>query len=210
MTFKLPQLEYNFEALEPYIDAQTMQIHYNKHHQTYINNLNNVLEKHQFSIPNNIINLIKNIKNLPIKIQKQVRNNGGGHFNHSLFWKILTKDHGQEPIGDIKTLIDKEFISFENFKKEFIHSALQRFGSGWIWLCTQNKDKSKLFICSTANQDNPLMENCCDMAGDPILGLDVWEHAYYLKYQNRRLEYIEAFLNIINWHQVEKNFQEIK
>ena len=195
MIFNLPDLNYNYNALEPYFDAKTMEIHHSKHHAGYTNNLNNAIKGTKYE--NMSIEEILKSPDLPVGI----RNNGGGFYNHSLFWKILTPNGGGEPSKKLLEQINIDFGSFENMKMEFNKAAATRFGSGWAWLCVNNK---KLNICSTANQDNPLMEGQC--GGTPILGLDVWEHAYYLNYQNRRPEYIEAFWNLINWDIVEKSY----
>ena len=194
MAHELPPLPYAYDALEPHIDAQTMQIHHDKHHAGYTNNLNNAIKGTKYE--NMSIEEILKSPDLPVGI----RNNGGGFYNHSLFWKILTPNGGGEPSKQLLEKIQINFGSFKNMKMEFNKAAATRFGSGWAWLCVNNE---KLNICSTANQDNPLMEGQC--GGTPILGLDVWEHAYYLNYQNRRPEYIEAFWNLINWDIVEKS-----
>jgi Fe-Mn family superoxide dismutase len=192
MEHKLPSMQYEFNVLEPFIDEETMKIHYTKHHQGYVDKLNLALKDHkeyQDFIPEK---LIKNINKIPAKIRTVVRNNAGGHFNHSFFWPTLKK--GTIPQGEILKVICENFGTFENFKKEFSSSALSLFGSGWTWLVLNKKD---LEIVNTSNQDNPLSEGLV-----PILGIDVWEHAYYLKYQNRRAEYIEAFFNVINWDKI--------
>lgn len=198
--FTLPKLEYSYDALEPYIDARTMEIHHTKHHQAYVDKLNAALEKYPELQNKKVEELLSNLDSLPKEIQTAVRNHGGGHFNHSFFWKILAgKGRTLEmPQGStLRSQIDKEFGSFDEFKKKFTEAALNRFGSGWVWFVSNN---GKLEIYSTPNQDCPLSENKI-----PLLGLDVWEHAYYLKYQNRRAEYVENFWNIVNWEQVEKN-----
>jgi Fe-Mn family superoxide dismutase len=193
MAFELPKLNYAFDALEPNIDAKTMEIHYGKHHNGYTNNLNNII-----SGTDNEGKSIEDILNsLDLKNQG-LRNNGGGFYNHNLFWEIMGPNGGGEPSGEISESINSNFGSFENFKEEFSKAAATRFGSGWAWLCAH--PDGKLEICSTANQDNPLMPNGC--GGNPILCLDVWEHAYYLNYQNRRPDYINAFFNVINWDEV--------
>ncbi len=202
MTFKLPELGYAYDALEPNIDAKTMEIHHTKHHQGYTNNLNNAIlgtDLEGKSIEEILSNL--DLENAA------VRNNGGGFYNHSLFWKIMNPENKGRLSGELKTTIEKTFGSFENFKNEFAKAAATRFGSGWAWLCVYKG--GKLEICSTANQDNPLMPNS-PCKGTPILALDVWEHAYYLKFQNRRPDYIQAFFNVINWNEVEKRFTEAK
>ena len=197
MAFELPKLNYAFDALEPNIDAKTMEIHYGKHHNGYTNNLNNII-----SGTDNEGKSIEDILNSLDLENKGLRNNGGGYYNHNLFWEIMGPNGGGEPSGEISESINSNFGSFENFKDEFSKAAATRFGSGWAWLCAH--PDGQLEICSTANQDNPLMPNGC--GGNPILCLDVWEHAYYLNYQNRRPDYINAFFNIINWEEVNKRF----
>jgi Fe-Mn family superoxide dismutase len=201
MAFELPKLNYSFDALEPHIDAKTMEIHYGKHHNGYTNNLNNAISgtKHE----NETIEEI--LKNLDLD-NKTLRNNAGGFFNHNLFWEIMGPNCGGNPTGEISEAINSNFDSFENFKEHFKKAAATRFGSGWAWLCV-HKD-GKLEICSTPNQDNPIMQNGC--GGKPILCLDVWEHAYYLNYQNRRPDYIEAFFNLINWDEVNNKYLNFK
>jgi len=197
MAFELPKLNYAFDALEPNIDAKTMEIHYGKHHNGYTNNLNNIIsgtEDEGKSIEEILKSLDLNNSGL--------RNNGGGYYNHNLFWEIMGPNSGGEPKGEIGESINSNFGSFENFKDEFSKAAATRFGSGWAWLCAHTD--GKLEICSTANQDNPIMPNGC--GGVPVLCLDVWEHAYYLNYQNRRPDYINAFFNVINWEEVNKKF----
>lgn len=199
MAFTLPALPYAFDALEPHIDALTMQIHHGKHHAAYVNNLNNALagkpEENQ-----SLDEIVRNISKLPMA----VRNNGGGHWNHSMFWTLLSPNGGQAS-NDLTDAIHAAFGSVDTFKEQFNNAGATRFGSGWAWLIV-NADK-KLAICSTPNQDNPLMD-IAEVKGTPILGLDVWEHAYYLKYQNRRPDYIQAFWNIINWNEVNRLFSE--
>ena len=197
MAFELPKLNYAFDALEPNIDAKTMEIHYGKHHNGYTNNLNNII-----SGTDNEGKSIEDILNSLDLENKGLRNNGGGFYNHNLFWEIMGPNGGGEPSGEIGESINSNFGSFENFKDEFSKSAATRFGSGRAWLCAH--PDGKLEICSTANQDNPLMPNGC--GGNPILCLDVWEHAYYLNYQNRRPDYINAFFNVINWDEVNNRF----
>ena len=199
MAFELPKLNYAFDALEPNIDAKTMEIHYGKHHNGYTNNLNNII-----SGTDNEGKSIEDILNTLDLENKGLRNNGGGFYNHNLFWEIMGPNGGGEPSGEISESINSNFGSFENFKDEFSKSAATRFGSGWAWLCAH--PDGKLEICSTANQDNPLMPNGC--GGNPILCLDVWEHAYYLNYQNRRPDYVNAFFNIINWDAVTAKYKE--
>lgn len=198
MAFELPPLPYAEDALEPYIDAQTMNIHYNKHHGGYVTKLNAAVEGTDAEGAS-LEALMEGVS----KYSTGVRNNGGGHFNHSLFWSILSPNGGGEPSGELADAINSKFGSFDNFKDEFSKAAAGRFGSGWAWLCV---DASKaLSVCSTPNQDNPLMD-VAESKGTPILGLDVWEHAYYLKYQNRRPEYIDAFFSVINWVEVAKKY----
>ena len=195
MSYKLPDLPYAYDALEPYIDAKTMEIHHSKHHQAYITKVNAALEGTSFE-NTSIDELCRNLSDLPENIKGAVRNNGGGHFNHSLFWSILSpKNESSEPGVDLNKAIHDSFGSIESLKEEFSNAAATRFGSGWAWLIKE--DDGSLSISSTPNQDNPLMEG-----KTPILGLDVWEHAYYLNYQNRRPDYINAFFNIINWDAV--------
>ena len=199
MNFNLPDLPYDFSALEPYIDAKTMEIHHGKHHATYIAKLNDAIKGTALE-EKTLEDLLKNYST-----NKAVRNNGGGHWNHSLFWTILSAK-GEDPKGEMLQAINTSFGSFNNFKEQFSNAATTRFGSGWAWLC--KKSDGTLNICSTANQDNPLMPDAgCE--GIPILGLDVWEHAYYLNYQNRRPDYIKAFFNVINWDQVNARFNDI-
>ena len=199
MAFELPKLQYEYNALEPYIDAKTMEIHHSKHHQAYTTNLNNAIAGTELEALSIEEILIKGFE-IPA-----VRNNGGGFYNHNLFWEILSPTKS-EPSSEFLQLINDSFGTFENFKSEFTKAATTRFGSGWAWLCFKD---GKLEVCSTANQDNPLMPNV-GCSGFPILGLDVWEHAYYLNYQNRRPDYIEAFFNLINWQEVEKKLNNFK
>ena len=196
MSFKLPELNYSYDALEPHIDAKTMEIHHSKHHNGYTTNLNNAIQGTEMQ--NQSIEEICKSENLT----GAVRNNGGGYYNHCLFWDILSPNGGGEPKDEVGEAINSSFGSFENFKNEFAKAAATRFGSGWAWLCVKN---GALDICSTANQDNPLMLDQC--GGTPILALDVWEHAYYLNYQNRRPDYINAFFNVINWEEVNRRFK---
>ncbi len=195
----LPELPYGYDALEPYIDATTMKIHHTKHHQTYIDKLNAALEKHPDLADKKVEELVSKLDTLPESVRTAVQNHGGGHANHSLFWTVLGPKKGGEPSGDLGKAITSTFESFANFKTKFNDAATARFGSGWAWLV---KGPKGLEIVSTANQDSPLSQG-----KTPILGLDVWEHAYYLKYQNRRPEYIEAFWNIVNWDNVARRFQ---
>ena len=202
MAFELPKLDYAHDALEPHIDKQTMEIHHGKHHAGYTSKLNNAIEGTDLegkTIDNILINL--DLSNTA------VRNNGGGFYNHSLFWKVMSPDGGGNPSGELASAIDTAFGSFEAFKEEFSKAAAGQFGSGWAWLCVHNG--GQLEVCSTANQDNPLMPNV-GCGGTPILGIDVWEHAYYLNYQNKRPEYIDAFFNVINWEEVSKRYSENK
>lgn len=201
--FKLPELPYPYDALEPYIDAKTMEIHHTKHHGGYVNNLNAALEKYDYLHGYEVETLLKSLAALPEEIRTAVRNNGGGHLNHSLFWEILTPGGPKEPVGELKAAIEETFGSFEAFKDVFSKAAATRFGSGWAWLALDAF--GKLHVFSTPNQDNPVMENFC-----PVLGLDVWEHAYYLKYQNRRPEYIQAFWNVVNFEVAEAKYQAAK
>lgn len=207
MAFTLPSLPYTFNALEPHIDAKTMEIHHGKHHNTYVTKLNDAIKGNAALESKSIEALIANINALPENIRNAVRNNGGGHINHSMFWTIIGPKAGGEPKGKLAEAINKDFGTFTAFKEQFTNAGLNRFGSGWAWLCV-NKDK-KLVVGSTPNQDNPLMD-VSDFKGTPILGIDVWEHAYYLNYQNRRPDYIAAFWNIINWNEVEKRYQSVK
>ena len=198
MSFKLPSLNYSYDALEPNIDSRTMEIHHTKHHAAYINNLNAAVENTDMS-GKSLKELMQNISKHPVT----VRNNGGGHFNHSLFWEIMSPDGGGQPSGELMSAITSSFGSFDSFKDEFSKAAATRFGSGWAWLVSQD---GRLVVSSTPNQDNPVMD-LAEVKGTPILGLDVWEHAYYLHYQNRRPDYISAFWNVINWDEVEKRFK---
>lgn len=202
MAYKLPELPYAYDALEPHIDARTMEIHHSKHHQAYINNVNAALEGTELAdIP--ACELCSRLDEVPAEKQTAVRNNGGGHANHSFFWSVMSPDGGGLPSGDLAVAIDRSFGSFDAFKAEFSKAAATRFGSGWAWLC-KHEDGS-LSVCSTANQDNPLMKDVpCE--GMPILGLDVWEHAYYLNYQNRRPDYVSSFFNVVNWDKVTEYF----
>ena len=201
---KLPDLPYDFSALEPHIDARTMEIHYTKHHQAYVTKLNQALEAAGGSVADLAIDdLMRNLGRVPEAQRNAARNNGGGHFNHSLFWTLMKKDGGGEPAGDLAAAIRKSFGSFDKFKEQFGAAGVNRFGSGWAWLVTTSNG---LGILSTPNQDNPLM----DGSGKPILGLDVWEHAYYLKYQNRRNEYIDAWWNTVNWDEVARLYKALK
>ncbi len=194
MAFTLPPLPYPADALEPYIDRQTMEIHHDKHHGTYVNNLNAALDKHPELQSTSLEDLLRDINRIPEDIRTAVRNNGGGHANHSLFWQIMGPKAGGEPTGDILDAIRSSFGTFSRFKDDFTKAALGRFGSGWAWVIRQG---DRLTIETTANQDSPLMEG-----KTPLFGLDVWEHAYYLKYQNRRPDYISAWWNVVNWAEI--------
>jgi Fe-Mn family superoxide dismutase len=198
--FTLPKLPYAFDALEPYIDAKTMEIHHDKHHAAYVNNLNKAVAGH--NVPKNEIDLIRELNTLPENIRTAVRNNGGGHVNHTLFWQILKKNGGQ-PKGDLAKAIDTKFSTYDGFKDQFTKAATTVFGSGWAWLTVDRS--GALAIEGLPNQDSPFSQG-----RTPILGLDVWEHAYYLKYQNRRPEYIAAFFNVINWDEVASRFEAAK
>lgn len=202
MAFQLPALPYAFNALEPHIDARTMEIHHGKHHAGYTNNLNAAIEGTDLEGKK-----IEDILAIVSKYPAAVRNNGGGFYNHSLFWEIMSPDGGGEPSPqmNIHKAINRDFGSFEEFKKQFSAAAATRFGSGWAWLCADSNDK--LFITSTPNQDNPLMD-LADKKGTPVLGVDVWEHAYYLNYQNRRGDYLAAFFNVINWAEVTRRYND--
>ncbi|MCM6895963.1 superoxide dismutase [Enterococcus faecium] len=202
MTYTLPDLPYAYDALEPYIDEETMHLHHDKHHNTYVTNLNSAIEKYPELGEKTIEELLSDMDAIPTDIKTAVRNNGGGHANHSFFWEIMAPNAGGEPTGEIKEAINEAFGDFSSFKEEFKKAAAGRFGSGWAWLVMEN---GKLAITSTANQDSPLMEG-----KTPILGLDVWEHAYYLKYKNVRPDYIAAFWNVINWDEVNKRFEAEK
>ncbi|MAB40542.1 MAG: superoxide dismutase [Aequorivita sp.] len=202
MSFELPKLPYAFDALEPHIDAKTMEIHHDKHHQGYTDKLNDTIkgtDKEGKTIENILTNLDMD--------NKAVRNNGGGFYNHSLFWKVMSPNGGGKPSGDLAKAIDDAFGSFDAFKEKFSEAAKTQFGSGWAWLCVHKG--GKVDVCSTPNQDNPLMPKV-GCGGTPILGLDVWEHAYYLKYQNKRPDYVGAFWNVINWDEVSSNYAKNK
>jgi Fe-Mn family superoxide dismutase len=208
MAYELPPLPYAKDALEPNIDAQTMEIHHGKHHGTYVTNLNKAIAGKADLEKKSIEQLIGNLDAVPADIRGVVRNNGGGHANHSMFWKLLAPKAGGTPSGKVADAINSAFGSFDAFKEKFEAGGLGRFGSGWVWLVSHN---GKLEIVSTANQDNPLMGKAVSGAeGTPILGCDVWEHAYYLKYQNRRADYLKAFWNVVNWNEVSKNLDAAK
>lgn len=202
MAFELPALPYGHDALEPHIDTLTMQIHHGKHHQGYTNNLNNAITGTDLE-GKSIEDILAACADSPA-----VRNNGGGYFNHSLFWEVMSPNGGGEPSGELAEAINTAFGSFQDFKTAFSNAAATRFGSGWAWLCVHPGGEVK--VCSTPNQDNPLMGNGIGCGGTPILGLDVWEHAYYLKYQNRRPDYVAAFFNLINWDEVSRRYSANK
>jgi Fe-Mn family superoxide dismutase len=199
MAYELPQLPYAYDALEPHIDKETMNIHHTKHHNAYVTNLNNALAGHDDLLSKSVEELIANLDAVPESARTAVRNNGGGHANHSLFWELLSATGGGNPSGKLAEAIDAKFGSFDAFKEEFAKAATTRFGSGWAWLSLNN---GELELTSTPNQDSPIMEG-----NTPLLGLDVWEHAYYLNYQNRRPEYIAAFWNVVNWDEVSKRYE---
>ncbi|MFV8280684.1 superoxide dismutase [Christiangramia marina] len=202
MSFELPKLKYAFDALEPHIDAKTMEIHHDKHHAGYTKKLNDAIEGTDME-GKNIENILQNLD----MSNKAVRNNGGGFYNHSLFWEVMSPDGGGKPEGELASAIDSAFGSFEAFKEKFSNAAAGQFGSGWAWLCVHSGGKVE--VCSTANQDNPIMPEI-GCGGTPILGLDVWEHAYYLNYQNKRPEYIDAFFNVIDWKEVSSRYAKAK
>ena len=202
MAFELPQLNYAYDALEPHIDARTMEIHHSKHHNGYTNNLNAAIS----GTDQDGSDIVALLKGLDVN-NNAVRNNGGGYYNHCLFWEVMNPNNKQSLSGELEDAINTSFGSFENFKNEFSKAAATQFGSGWAWLCVH--PGGKLEVCSTPNQDNPLMPGI-GCGGTPVLGLDVWEHAYYLNYQNRRPDYIDAFFSVINWGEVTKRFDEAK
>lgn len=202
MAYTLPELPYAYDALEPFFDEETMHLHHDKHHQTYVNNLNAAIEKHPEFFDKTVEELVAYLDRLPEDIRVAVRNNGGGHLNHTMFWEWLAPNAGGAPTGDIAVAIDEAFGSFDDFKAEFKAAATGRFGSGWAWLVL---DYGKLKVVSTANQDNPISDGQI-----PVLGLDVWEHAYYLKYRNVRPDYIEAFFSLINWDKVNELYAKAK
>ncbi|GHO44628.1 superoxide dismutase [Ktedonospora formicarum] len=202
MAFELPPLPYEYNALEPYIDTETMHLHHDKHHATYVTNLNNALQGHEFAnLP--IDEVLRRLNEVPEGVRTAVRNNGGGHSNHSMFWQIMMPNGGGEPTGEIASAINAKFGSFENFKTAFNDAGAKRFGSGWAWLVADRN--GNLEVTSTANQDSPLSEGLY-----PVLGNDVWEHAYYLKYQNRRPEYLNAWWNVVNWNEINKRFAQAR
>ncbi|EAD0081959.1 superoxide dismutase [Listeria monocytogenes] len=202
MTYELPKLPYTYDALEPNFDKETMEIHYTKHHNTYVTKLNEAVAGHPELASKSVEELVANLDSVPEDIRGAVRNHGGGHANHTLFWSILSPNGGGAPTGNLKAAIESEFGTFDEFKEKFNAAAAARFGSGWAWLVVNN---GKLEIVSTANQDSPLSDG-----KTPVLGLDVWEHAYYLKFQNRRPEYIDTFWNVINWDEANKRFDAAK
>lgn len=203
MAFQTPALPYATDALEPHIDAKTMTVHHDGHHVAYTNNLNAALENHADWQAKSVEEILAHIDEVPEAIRATVRNNGGGHANHSLFWPLLSPNGGGEPTGALADAINHAFGSFAKFKEDFTKAAITRFGSGWAWLAVDRS--GHLAVSSTANQDSPITDGLT-----PILGLDVWEHAYYLKYQNKRADYIGAFWNVVNWHQVSSNFEQAK
>ncbi|SDD20175.1 superoxide dismutase, Fe-Mn family [Terribacillus halophilus] len=200
--FELPELPYAYDALEPHIDKETMNIHHTKHHNTYVTKLNDAIAGKADLESKSLEELVAGVNELPSDVQTAVRNNGGGHYNHSLFWKLLSPNGGGEPTGEVASAIANKYGTLDKFKEEFAAAAAGRFGSGWAWLVVEN---GEVDIVSTPNQDNPVMEG-----KTPILGLDVWEHAYYLKYQNKRPDYISAFWNVVNWDEVERLYREAK
>ncbi|HBN5073828.1 TPA: superoxide dismutase [Listeria monocytogenes] len=202
MTYELPKLPYTYDALEPNFDKETMEIHYTKHHNTYVTKLNEAVAGHPELASKSVEELVANLDSVPEDIRGAVRNHGGGHANHTLFWSILSPNGGGAPTGNLKAAIESEFGTFDEFKEKFNAAAAARFGSGWAWLVVND---GKLEIVSTANQDSPLSDG-----RTPVLGLDVWEHAYYLKFQNRRPEYIDTFWNVINWDEANKRFDAAK
>ena len=203
MSHVLPDLKYDYSALEPYIDAKTMEIHHQKHHGAYVSKLNAALEGHAELANKSIEEILKSLNSLPESIRTAVRNNGGGHFNHTMFWEIMAANAGGAPSGTLGSAINSTFGSFDKFKEEFATAAANRFGSGWAWLVLDASGSLK--VTSTANQDNPVSESL-----KPVMGLDVWEHAYYLKYQNRRPEYVENWWKVVNWDEVAKRYESMK
>jgi Fe-Mn family superoxide dismutase len=202
--FELPKLPYAFDALEPHIDAKTMEIHHDRHHKAYVDNLNTALKGHENLQKMSLESLLSHLRMVPMEIRTAVRNNGGGHLNHSMFWQMMSKDGGGEPKGELGKAIDKAFASFAKFQEAFTKAAMTRFGSGWAWLSVQKGD---LKIVSSPNQDTPVMGQGAALAeSSPVLGIDVWEHAYYLKYQNKRADYVKAWWNVINWKDVAERY----
>ncbi|ULH15731.1 superoxide dismutase [Mn] [Deinococcus sp. KNUC1210] len=207
MPFTLPKLPYAYDALEPHIDTRTMEIHHTKHHQTYIDNANKALEGTEWA-DKSAEEIVSALDSLPADKKNVLRNNAGGHFNHSLFWTVLGGQGGSQPSGELSSAIDEAFGSFDAFKEKFEDAAKTRFGSGWAWLVVKD---GKLSVVSTANQDSPLMGDAvAGVSGTPILGVDVWEHAYYLNYQNKRPDYLKAFWNVVNWDEVSRRYAEAK
>jgi len=202
MAFELPPLPYDYSALEPYIDTQTMQLHHDKHHATYVNNLNGALKGHDFATLS-VEDVVRRLNEVPENIRTAVRNNGGGHANHSMFWQIMKPNGGGEPTGELASAISGAFGSFDAFKAAFVDAGTKRFGSGWAWLVVDRT--GNLQVISTANQDNPLTDGLY-----PVMGNDVWEHAYYLKYQNRRPEYLAAWWNVVNWDEIAKRYSQAR
>lgn len=202
MPFEVPKLKYNYNALEPYIDEQTMRIHHDKHHAAYVDKLNTALEGNAENRNKAIEALLSDLNSVPESIRTAVRNHGGGHYNHSLFWEMMAPNAGGKPTGEVGDAIEKEFVGFDAFKEKFKNAGLNQFGSGWAWLVV---NKGKLEVISTPNQDNPISQGKV-----PVLGVDVWEHAYYLRYTNKRAEYLEQFFNVINWKKVEELYSKAK
>jgi Fe-Mn family superoxide dismutase len=200
MAFEVPALPYPYEALEPHIDTETMHLHHDKHHQAYVTNLNNALQSHPELQSKSAEELVRDLNSVPEDIRTAVRNNGGGHVNHTMFWRIMGPNGGGEPTGPIADAINQTFVGFDAFKQQFNDAGVKRFGSGWVWLCS---DGGSLHIESSANQDNPMSDG-----HTPIFGNDVWEHAYYLKYQNRRPEYLAAWWNVVNWDEINRRYQQ--
>lgn len=205
MSHTLPSLDYDYNALEPHFDALTMEIHHSKHHQTYITKLNAAVDGTEYS-DHSICELLSNVSSLPAYLQAPVRNNGGGHANHTFFWSILSPNGGGQPSGELAEAIQKTFGSFENLKDQFAAAGVNRFGSGWAWLIVQ--EDNSIAVTSSPNQDNPCMKGVVETEGKPVIGLDVWEHAYYLKYQNKRPDYIAAFWDVVDWEVANKNYLE--
>ena len=208
MAYSLPSLSYEYSALEPHFDATTMEIHHSKHHQTYVDKANAALEAYPELAAKPVEELIADLSQVPENVRTAVRNNAGGHANHSFFWTILGAGKGDAPTGELATAIEKKFGSFEDFQKKFSEAGVGRFGSGWVWLCVD--PSGELCLCSTPNQDSPLMKGVVDCPGTPVIGLDVWEHAYYLKYQNKRPAFIEAFWNVVDWEKANQNYLAAK
>lgn len=207
MSYQLPELPYAYDALEPHFDARTMEIHHSKHHNAYVTKVNDAVAGTEHA-SKSIEDLIADLSSVPAEKLGAVRNNGGGHANHSFFWKILSPDGGGTPVGDLATAIDSELGGFDAFKEAFANAGATRFGSGWAWLVV--KADGSLAVTSTPNQDSPLMKGVAEVEGTPVIGLDVWEHAYYLKYQNLRPKYIEAFWDVVDWKAAEANYKQAK